>query len=67
MRLYGIQKQEIEQAIQAPERLEQEGRYQVAYKTFPGRFDGKSLKVVYVIEDDIVVITAYPLRKTYRR
>lgn len=67
MRLYGIHKEEIEQTIQSPEQTEQEGRYQVASKTFPGRFGDNPLKVVYVIEDDVVVITAYPLRKAYRR
>lgn len=67
MRLYGIQQQEVEDSIKAPERTEWEDRYHVAYKTFPGRFGDKPLKVVYVIEEDVVLITAYPLRGTYWR
>jgi hypothetical protein len=67
MRLYGIQPEELEQAIRTPDRTDLEGRYQVAYKAFPGCFGGKPLKVVYAAEGDVVVITAYPLQKALRR
>jgi len=67
LRLYGIEKREIEEVIQMPEHTEQEGRQHIAYKTFPERFGDKPLKVIYVIEDEVIVITAYPLRKAYRR
>lgn len=67
MRLYGISHEEIEQVIQAPDRTEREGRYRVAYKTFPERFGSSPLKVVYLIEEEPVVITVYPLRRTHWR
>jgi hypothetical protein len=46
MRLYRISRGEIEQAILAANRREREGRYHVAYKTFPERFGSSPLKVV---------------------
>src|SRR2546422_6436589 len=65
MRLYGIQEQEVDDAIEVPDRTEREDRYHVVYKTFHGRFGDKPLKVVYILEDDVVLITVYPLRRAY--
>jgi hypothetical protein len=65
MRLYRIKESEIQGAIDSPEREETEGDLFIAYRTFPGRFSGLPLKVVYVVEDDKVVVTAYPLKKSY--
>ena len=67
MRLYRIRQRDLEAALQAPDRSEREGRYHVVYKTFPGRFRDKPLKVVYAVEEDTVIITTYPLQRTYRR
>ena len=61
MRLYGIRREELEMAIQEPDRTGQEDERLLAYKLFPGRFGGQPLKVVYTVEDDTVVITTYPL------
>lgn len=68
MRLYGIKGEEIREVINYPEpRSQEEGRW-IALKILPGRFGGLPLKVVYVTEnDEIVVITAYPLKKVYWR
>lgn len=63
MRLYGISLREIETTVQAPEVADQEGRYQIALKSFPGRFGSLPVKVVYIVNGDPVVITAYPLRQ----
>jgi hypothetical protein len=65
MRLYGIKETEIQETINSPDREDtQEGR-KVAYKTFPNRFSGLPLKVIFVIGKETVIITAYPLKKSY--
>jgi hypothetical protein len=65
MRLYGIKETEIQETINSPDREDtQEGR-KVAYKIFPNRFSGLPLKVIFVIEKVTVIITAYPLKKSY--
>lgn len=62
--LYGIHEEDVETAIQAPDKVEAEGRYRVAYKGFSDRFRDKPLKVVYLTGgDEVIVVTAYPLRK----
>ena len=63
MRLYDISREEIEETIEAPDAKDKEGRYDVAYKTFPERFGSLPLKVLYILEDEPIVISAYPLRR----
>ena len=65
MRLYGIKESEIKETIDSPDKEEMEGNKKIAYRVFPERFSALPLKVVYVVEDDIAVITAYPLKKSY--
>ena len=68
LRLYSITAAEIQQTIISPDHREREGNRILAYKKFPGRFAGLPLKVVYVLEkNEEMVITAYPLKKEYRR
>ena len=68
MRLYGITPADVELVLSMPERREHEGHYVVAQRHFLRRFGDYPLKVVYVIEkDEMVIVTAYPLRRTYRR
>ena len=67
MRLYGITAAEIELVLMAPEKRSQEGEYLIAYRQFFRRFGGFPLKVVYVIEDDAVIVSVYPLKRSYRR
>ena len=44
--------------------LEKEGEKMIAIKIFQDRFSGFPLKVVYKkIQDELFVITAYPLKK----
>jgi hypothetical protein len=63
-RLYDISREEIEETIQAPHRVDREGRYHIAYRTFRERFGSLPLKVVYVVEDEEpFVISAYPLKR----
>lgn len=62
MRLYRIATGEIEKTIQTPDFFGREGRYHIAHKTFPGRFGSLPLKVIYVVEEEPIVISAYPLR-----
>ena len=67
MRLYGITTADVEAVVTSPERRDEEGEYLVAYRQFFRRFDGFPLKVVYVVENDVVIVSVYPLKKSYRR
>jgi hypothetical protein len=67
MRLYRVTVTDVELTVADPDYQEEEGRYQVAYRQFFRRFDNLPLKVVYVLEEEPVIVTVYPLRKTYRR
>ncbi|GEM_PF-662629 len=70
MRLYGIGREHVEATLAAPQSTttnEANGRLE-ATRRFPGAFKDMPLKVVYVIEErQIVVLSAYPLKRTYRR
>ncbi len=67
MRLYGIKKSELEQALNYPDRrVEIENHRRVAVKNIPGRFGGFPLKVVYIVESkDTIVISTYPFERIY--
>ncbi|MFZ6017358.1 MAG: DUF4258 domain-containing protein [Nitrospirota bacterium] len=67
MRLYDISEKEIIDAIRSPDYIEKIGIKVTVHKIFPNRFSGFPLKVVYEEKDEIFIITAYPLKKTYRR
>jgi hypothetical protein len=68
IRLYDIDLADIEETVEAPERVDHEGKRISAYRTFSGKYHQHPLKVVYIVEEDeIVVITAYPLRRQARR
>ena len=67
MRLYGITATDIELAITDADRREEEGGYHIAYRQFFRRFGNYPLKIVYVIEEETVIVSVYPLRKSYRR
>ena len=67
MRLYGVTVADIEQVLEDPDRREEEGKYLVAYRQFFRRFGNLPLKVVSVMEDGQVIVSVYPLRKSYRR
>jgi hypothetical protein len=62
MRLYQVSREEIEECIETPDQRDKEGRYYVAYKIFPGRFRSLPLKVVYIMDNEPVVVTVYPVR-----
>ena len=66
MRLYGITLADVEATITNPERRDEEGDYLIAYRRFFRRYNDLPLKVIYVIEDEAVVISVYPLKKSYR-
>ncbi len=64
MRLYVISKRDIQKTVELPDIADNEGEKMVAIKNFQDRFSGFPLKVVYKkIEDELFVITAYPLKK----
>lgn len=67
MRLYGISSLDVEATVEHPDRRDQEGEYQIAYRQFFRKYGNLPLKVVYVVEADIVIVTAYPLQRSYRR
>ena len=64
MRLYEISIKDIQKTVELPDIAEKEGEKMIAIKNFQDRFSGFPLKVVYKkIEDELFVITAYPLKK----
>lgn len=67
MRLYGISTTDVELTIKHPDHRDQEGDYLIAYRQFFRKYENLPLKVVYVIEGEPIVITVYPLKKSYRR
>lgn len=67
MRLYGITVVDVERVLLDPDRRDGEGRYLIAYRQFLRRFGDAPLKVVYVVEDDTVIVTVYPLKQTHWR
>lgn len=69
MRLYNITEEDIEKAIAKPDKepVSEADRY-VVFRTQREKFKGMPLKVIYVLEGSkIVVVSAYPLKKSYRR
>ncbi len=67
MRLYGITTTDVELTIATPDERDQEGDYLIAYRQFFRRFGNLPLKVVYVVEQEPVIVSVYPLKKSYRR
>ena len=68
MRLYDISIADVEMVLSAPDRHDQEGSYLVAYRQFFRRFGNLPIKVVYVIEEErVVIVSVYPLKRSYRR
>ncbi|OHB94488.1 MAG: hypothetical protein A3E19_01240 [Planctomycetes bacterium RIFCSPHIGHO2_12_FULL_52_36] len=68
MRLYEISQEEVEEAVSKPDKIDIESNRKVVYKIFAQRFKGMPLKVVYVKEEgDVVILSAYPLKKSYWR
>jgi hypothetical protein len=68
IKLYKITMEDIEKVLEEAEiRYIEEDRH-IAIKRIKGKFGNMPLKVVYMIEaDDKIIITAYPLRKTFER
>lgn len=64
MRLYNISERDISEILDLPDILDREGIKMIAIKKYQNRFSGYPLKVVYEKrEDEIFIITAYPLKK----
>ena len=64
MRLYNISEGDILDAIDSPDVSGREGDKVVAVKKFRDKFSGFPLKVVYeMIENELFIITAYPIKK----
>lgn len=64
MRLYKISERDIMSAVESPDVLTKEENRMVAMKKFRNKFSGYPLKVVYEkIENEIFILTAYPLKK----
>ena len=64
MRLYKIYESDIIEAIESPDLSGREGQKLIAVKKFINKFAGYPLKVVYKkTEKDIIIISAYPLKK----
>jgi len=64
MRLYNISEGDIMDAIEFPDVSGTEGEKVVVIKNFGDKFSSFPLKVVYEkMEDELFVITAYPIKK----
>ena len=64
MRLYKISESDIMETIESPDSADREMNKRTSLKGFSNRFSGYPLKVVYdIIEGEIMVITAYPLKR----
>jgi len=64
MRFYEISKKDIQKTVELPDIVDKEGEKMIAIKNFQDRFSGFPLKVVCEkIEEELFVITAYPLKK----
>lgn len=64
VRFYEISKKDIQKTVELPDITDKEGEKMIAIKNFQDRFSGFPLKVVYEkIGDELLVITAYPLKK----
>jgi hypothetical protein len=62
--LYNISEGDILDAIDSPDVSGREGDKVVAVKKFQDKFSGFPLKVVYeMIENELFIITAYPIKK----
>jgi hypothetical protein len=69
MKLYDITAEDVEKVIKNPdnEPRRERNRY-IVHRTLSSKFKGMPLMVIYVIEnDDLVILSAYPLKKSYRR
>jgi len=68
MRLYKIAEKDIIVTIESPDVTTKEGNRSIAIKKISGRFSNYPLKVVFEnIGDEIIIITAYPLKKKHWR
>jgi hypothetical protein len=68
MRLCKISENDIMETIESPDLTQREGNKLIALKEFSNRFSGYPLKIVYErTGDEMRVITAYPLKRRYRR
>ena len=67
MRLYGISIADVETVVASAARRDQEGRHLIAHRQFFRRFGNLPVKVVYVLEEETVIISVYPLKRSYRR
>ncbi|MCR4286791.1 MAG: DUF4258 domain-containing protein [Deltaproteobacteria bacterium] len=67
MRLYGILQADIVDAVLSPDSTAIEKDKQIVLKKCQGRFSGFPLKVVCKKGEGVFVITAYPLKKPFRR
>ena len=67
LRLYRIERAEVDATIQHPDKVDSEDTHTVYLKRFAGRFYEVPLKVV-MNDKDKEVVSAYPLiRKKWRR
>ncbi|HSB07111.1 MAG TPA: DUF4258 domain-containing protein [Thermodesulfobacteriota bacterium] len=64
MRLYKVSERDILEAIEAADVEDKEGDKLVVLKKFRRKYSGYPLKVIYErTENQLFIITAYPLKK----
>ena len=68
MRLYNILEMDIVKAIESPDSTDRESNKSIVLKSYTDKFSGFPLKVVYEeIGDEVMIVTAYPLKKKHWR
>ncbi|MGB2803429.1 MAG: DUF4258 domain-containing protein [Candidatus Zixiibacteriota bacterium] len=68
VKLYEIGLEDIEEVLEKAKIRDTEEDRHIAIKRIKRKFGNLPLKVVYMIEnDDKIIITAYPLKKTFKR
>ncbi len=64
MRLYKVSERDIIGAVESPDVSTKEENRMVAIKNFQDKFSGYPLKVVYEkVEEEIFIVTVYPLKR----
>lgn len=64
IKLYEIEEDDIRKTIEIPDMIDKEGLKTITIKKFSGKYFGYPLKVVYEKrEDELFVITTYPLKE----
>ena len=64
MRLYKVSERDIVAVVESPDVSTKEENRMIAIKNFRDKFSGYPLKVVYeMVEEEVFIVTVYPLKR----